>query len=93
MYHFSSAISMSDSDIGRTDLVQHHVDIQGVRQQRRLPFHHRDSEEIKQMLVGMLEKENKEPAAGPSHLGTKEGWIHSVLHTDQERSPYSSTDR
>ena len=82
LYHFSSVISMSDLDIGRTHLVQHHIDTQGaspVKQQPwRLPFYRR--EEVRQMLADMLEKEVIEPATGPwsfpSHLGTKEGWIH-----------------
>ena len=59
---------MFDLDIGRTHLVQHHIDTQGanpVKQQpRRLPFHHR--EEVRQMLADMLpEKEVTEPATGP----------------------------
>ncbi|KAL5489380.1 hypothetical protein EMCRGX_G018469 [Ephydatia muelleri] len=53
---FSSIISTSDSDIGRTRLVQHHIDTQGanpVKQPpRRLPFHRR--EEVKRMLNDML---------------------------------------
>ena len=67
LYRFSSAISMSDSDMGRTHLVQHHIDTQGanpVKQQpRRLPFHHQ--EEVRQMIADMLGKEVIEPATGP----------------------------
>ena len=67
LYRFSSAISMSDSDMGRTHLVQHHIDTQGanpVKQQpRRLPFYRR--EEVRQMIADMLGKEVIEPATGP----------------------------
>ena len=67
LYRFSSAISMSDSDMGRTHLVQHHIDTQGanpVKQQpRRLPFHRR--EEVRQMIADVLVKEVMEPATGP----------------------------
>ena len=64
---FSSIISTSDSDIGRTRLVQHHIDTQGanpVKQPpRRLPFHRR--EEVKRMLNDMLAQGVIEPATGP----------------------------
>ena len=64
---FSSFISTSDSDIGRTRLVQHHIDIQGanpVKQPpRRLLFHRR--EEVKRMLNDMLAQGVIEPATGP----------------------------
>ena len=64
---FSSIISTSDSDIGRTRLVQHHIDTQGanpVKQQpRRLTFHRR--EEVKRMLNDMLAQGVIEPATGP----------------------------
>eukprot|EP00731_Ephydatia_muelleri_P013152 Em0007g462a len=63
----SSIISTSDSDIGRTRLVQHHIDTQGanpVKQPpRRLPFHRR--EEVKRMLNDMLAQGVIEPATGP----------------------------
>eukprot|EP00731_Ephydatia_muelleri_P025679 Em0017g762a len=56
-----------DSDIGRTCLVQHHIDIQGanpVKQPpRRLPFHPR--QEVKRMLNDMLAQGVIEPATGP----------------------------
>ena len=64
---FSSIISTSDSDIGRTRLVQHHIDTQGanpVKQPpRRLPFHRR--EEVKRMLNDMLAQGVIESATGP----------------------------
>ena len=66
LYCFSSVISMSNLGIGRTYMIQHHIDTQGanpVKQQpRRLPFHRR--EEVRQMLTVMLEKEVIEPATG-----------------------------
>ena len=67
LYQFSSIISTSDSDIGRTRLVQHHIDTQGanpVKQPpRRLPFHRR--EEVKRMLNDMLAQGVIESATGP----------------------------
>ncbi|KAL5488642.1 hypothetical protein EMCRGX_G017618 [Ephydatia muelleri] len=67
LYQFSSIISTSDSDIGRTRLVQHHIDTQGanpVKQPpQRLPFHRR--EEVKRMLNDMLAQGVIESATGP----------------------------
>ena len=64
---FSSIISTSDLDIGRTCPVQHRIDTQSanpVKQPpRRLPFHRR--EEIKRILNDMLAQGVIEPATGP----------------------------
>ena len=69
LYQFSSIISTSDSDIGRSRLVQHHIDIQGanpVKQPpRRLPFHPR--EEVIRMLNDMLAQGVIESATAHGH--------------------------
>ena len=64
---FSSIISTSDSDIGRTHLVQHHIDTQHANPVKqpswRLPFHCR--EEVKRMLNDMMAQGVIEPATRP----------------------------
>ena len=67
LHWFSDVISVSVTDIGRTDMVQHSIDIQNskpIKQgPRRLPFHRR--QEVKQLLDSMLENDIIEPADGP----------------------------
>ena len=66
---FSSIISTSDSDIGRTRLVRHQIDTQGanpVKQPpQRLPFHRR--EEVKRMLIDIMAQGVIEPAVLQDH--------------------------
>ena len=92
LFCFSSVISMSDLDIGRNHLVQHHIDTQcanPVKQQpRRLPFPHQ--EEVKQEFM--------QPATWSSPVILVR-WIHWVLHrlpsecSDKEKCPSSSMDQ
>ena len=55
---YSGILSQFEGDLGRTDLVYHHIvtgDHKGIKQSgRRLPFHQR--EEVKELLDGMLER-------------------------------------
>ena len=59
-------MSQYEGDLGRTDLVYHHIvtgDHKGIKQSgRRLPFHQR--EEVKELLDGMLERQVIEPSQG-----------------------------
>ena len=45
LHRFSDVISLSDSDIGRTEMIQHHINSENAKPvtqaPRRLPFHHR----------------------------------------------------
>ena len=63
---YSGILSQYEGDLGRTDLVYHHIvtgDHKGIKQSgRRLPFHQR--EEVKELLDGMLERQVIEPSQG-----------------------------
>eukprot|EP00731_Ephydatia_muelleri_P015791 Em0009g215a len=63
---YSGILSQYEGDLGRTDLVYHHIvtgDHKGIKQSgRRLPFHQR--EEGKELLDGMLERQVIEPSQG-----------------------------
>ena len=63
---YSDILSQYEGDLGRTDLVYHHIvtgDHKGIKQSgRRLPFHQR--EEVKELLDGMLERQVIEPSQG-----------------------------
>ena len=64
---YASVFSSGLNDLGRTDLVKHHIDTQGaipVRQQpRRLPFSVR--EEAQQSVTAMLDQGVIEPSSSP----------------------------
>ena len=69
LHRFSDVIiSVSDTDIGRTDMVQHSIDTPNSKLIKqgplRLPFHHH-LQEVKQLLDSMLENDIIEPANGP----------------------------
>ena len=59
-------ISTSDTDVGRTDKLQHVINTEGppIKQApRRLPFNRR--QEVKEMVDKMLQQQIIEPAHGP----------------------------
>ena len=67
LYRFSDVISLSDADIGRTEMIQHHINTQSAKPikqaPRRLPFHHH--KEVKKLVESMLDNKVIEPSNGP----------------------------
>ena len=70
LYEFSDIISVDNSDLGLTTLVQHEIntgDAMPIRQPpRRLPFHQRQI--IQELVSNMLERGVMEPSNGPWSL-------------------------
>ena len=77
MSHYSCVIADSPDDLGRTDVMQHHIDTNGAsptrQQARRVPLPCRET--VKALLQEMLEKRiispSKSPWASPIVLVTK----------------------
>eukprot|EP00731_Ephydatia_muelleri_P023738 Em0016g9a len=67
LHRFSDVISLSDSDIGRTEMIQHHINTENAKPvkqaPRRLPFHH--LKEVKKLVESMLDNNVIEPSNGP----------------------------
>eukprot|EP00731_Ephydatia_muelleri_P003480 Em0001g3480a len=67
LHRFSDVISLSDSDIGRTEMIQHHINTENAKPvkqaPRRLPFHH--LKEVKKLVESMLDNNVIEPLNGP----------------------------
>ena len=67
LYRFSDVISLPDSDIGRTEIIQHHINIQSAKPIKqaphRLPFHHH--KEVKKLVESMLDNKVIELSNGP----------------------------
>ena len=57
LHQFSEVISFSDSDIGRTEMIQHHINTENAKPvkqaPRRLPFNH--LKEVKKLVESMLD--------------------------------------
>ena len=64
LHRFSDVISLSDSDIGRTEMIQHHINTENAKPvkqaPRRLPFHH--LKEVKKLVESMLDNNVIEPS-------------------------------